>query len=142
MSARTHALVSQQETGKITESIVLRYVRLPNRRELLIQRVRSRLFLILLMWSGAIEAIGLGRTGRKSPTLQWHKRGKHDHQSTGWQRQGKASRGGKLVRIWAVEDDWDAANLRSNMFEMEVPPRSGRAVRKAASNSPTGSTSF
>jgi len=74
---------------------------------------------------GAIEAIGLGRTGRKSPTLQWHKRGKHDHQSTGWQRQGKASRGGKLVRIWAVEDDWDAANLRSNMFEMEVPPRSG-----------------
>jgi len=55
MSARTHALVSQQETGKITESIVLRYVRLPNRRELLIQRARSRLFLILLMWSSLAQ---------------------------------------------------------------------------------------
>ena len=37
-------------------SIVLRYVRLPNRRELLIQRVRSRLFLILLMWSSLAAA--------------------------------------------------------------------------------------
>ena len=34
--------------------------------------------------------------------------------------------GGKLVHVWAVEDDWDAANLRSNMFEMEWPPRSGQ----------------
>jgi predicted NUDIX family NTP pyrophosphohydrolase len=34
--------------------------------------------------------------------------------------------GGKLVRIWAVEEDWDAGNLRSNSFEMEWPPRSGR----------------
>jgi len=40
---------------KITESIVLRYVRLPNRRELLIQRARSRLFLILLMWSSLAQ---------------------------------------------------------------------------------------
>jgi predicted NUDIX family NTP pyrophosphohydrolase len=34
--------------------------------------------------------------------------------------------GGKLVQVWAVDDDWDAASLRSNMFEMEWPPRSGR----------------
>ena len=34
--ARTYALLSQQEAGKITASIFLRYVRLPNRRELLI----------------------------------------------------------------------------------------------------------
>jgi predicted NUDIX family NTP pyrophosphohydrolase len=34
--------------------------------------------------------------------------------------------GGKLVRIWAVEDDWDVAKLRSNSFEMEWPPKSGR----------------
>jgi predicted NUDIX family NTP pyrophosphohydrolase len=27
---------------------------------------------------------------------------------------------------WAVEDDWDAALIRSNTFEMEWPPRSGR----------------
>jgi predicted NUDIX family NTP pyrophosphohydrolase len=34
--------------------------------------------------------------------------------------------GGKLVQAWAVEGDWDAASLKSNMFEMEWPPRSGR----------------
>jgi len=34
--------------------------------------------------------------------------------------------GGKLGQVWAVEDDWDAASLKSNMFEMEWPPRSGR----------------
>ena len=34
--------------------------------------------------------------------------------------------GGKLVHVWAVEDDWDTASLKSNMFEMEWPPRSGR----------------
>ena len=34
--------------------------------------------------------------------------------------------GGKLVQAWAVEDDWDAVSLKSNMFEMEWPPRSGR----------------
>ena len=30
------------------------------------------------------------------------------------------------MHIWAVEDDWDDADLKSNMFEMEWPPRSGR----------------
>lgn len=34
--------------------------------------------------------------------------------------------GGKIVHVWAVEHDWDAANLKSNMFEVEWPPRSGR----------------
>jgi predicted NUDIX family NTP pyrophosphohydrolase len=34
--------------------------------------------------------------------------------------------GGKIVHIWAVEDDWDPAELRSNAFEIEWPPRSGR----------------
>jgi predicted NUDIX family NTP pyrophosphohydrolase len=34
--------------------------------------------------------------------------------------------GGKIVHIWAVDDDWDDADLKSNMFEMEWPPRSGR----------------
>ena len=33
---------------------------------------------------------------------------------------------GKLVHAWAVEGDCDAASLRSNEFEMEWPPRSGR----------------
>ena len=34
--------------------------------------------------------------------------------------------GGKLVTIWSAEGDCDPANLASNMFEMEWPPRSGR----------------
>jgi predicted NUDIX family NTP pyrophosphohydrolase len=35
-------------------------------------------------------------------------------------------RGGKLVMAWAVEGDLDPAMLRSNTFELEWPPRSGR----------------
>ena len=38
-------------------------------------------------------------------------------------------RGGKLVHAWAVEGDFDCAALRSNLFEMEWPPRSGRIAQ-------------
>jgi len=34
--------------------------------------------------------------------------------------------GGKVVTAWYVEGDFDPAGLRSNSFEMEWPPRSGR----------------
>jgi predicted NUDIX family NTP pyrophosphohydrolase len=34
--------------------------------------------------------------------------------------------GGKVVTAWAVEDDFDPQGLKSNLFEMEWPPRSGR----------------
>ena len=34
--------------------------------------------------------------------------------------------GGKIVHIWAVQEDWDLNQLRSNTFEMEWPPKSGR----------------
>jgi len=34
--------------------------------------------------------------------------------------------GGKAVHVWAIEEDWDPADLQSNTFEMEWPPRSGR----------------
>lgn len=34
--------------------------------------------------------------------------------------------GGKIVHAWAVEGDLDPRVLRSNTFEMEWPPRSGR----------------
>ena len=34
--------------------------------------------------------------------------------------------GGKVVHAWAVEGDLDPATARSNTFEMEWPPRSGR----------------
>ena len=33
---------------------------------------------------------------------------------------------GKLVHAWVVETDCDASAIRSNSFEMEWPPRSGR----------------
>jgi predicted NUDIX family NTP pyrophosphohydrolase len=33
---------------------------------------------------------------------------------------------GKLVVAWAAEGDFDASAARSNTFEMEWPPRSGR----------------
>lgn len=33
--------------------------------------------------------------------------------------------GGKIVSAWAMEGDFDAARLRSNLFRMEWPPKSG-----------------
>jgi predicted NUDIX family NTP pyrophosphohydrolase len=37
--------------------------------------------------------------------------------------------GGKHVEAFALEGDLDAATVRSNEFEVEWPPRSGRRVR-------------
>lgn len=34
--------------------------------------------------------------------------------------------GGKIVHVWAVESDFDPASLKSNLFEMEWPPKSGK----------------
>jgi predicted NUDIX family NTP pyrophosphohydrolase len=39
---------------------------------------------------------------------------------------GEPPTGGKVVQAWAVEGDWDPALIRSNTFEMEWPPHSGR----------------
>ena len=36
---------------------------------------------------------------------------------------------GKLVRAWACPGDYDVATFRSNTFEMEWPPRSGKYCR-------------
>jgi len=33
--------------------------------------------------------------------------------------------GGKVVHVWAIESDFDPAGLKSNLFEMEWPPKSG-----------------
>ena len=35
---------------------------------------------------------------------------------------------GKVVVAWAIETDCDPAALRSNVFSMEWPPRSGRTA--------------
>ena len=37
--------------------------------------------------------------------------------------------GGKRVTVFAREGDFDATDVRSNLFEMEWPPRSGRIGR-------------
>ncbi len=36
--------------------------------------------------------------------------------------------GGKLVSAWAIEGDFDPTNLRSNLCQIEWPPRSGRMI--------------
>jgi predicted NUDIX family NTP pyrophosphohydrolase len=36
---------------------------------------------------------------------------------------------GKIVHAWAVEGDFDPANLNSNEFETEWPPKSGRTQK-------------
>jgi predicted NUDIX family NTP pyrophosphohydrolase len=35
---------------------------------------------------------------------------------------------GKIVVVWAIEGDFDAARLLSNTFSIEWPPRSGRQI--------------
>lgn len=35
-------------------------------------------------------------------------------------------KGGKIVHAWAFEGELDAASIRSNTFQMEWPPRSGK----------------
>jgi len=40
-----------------------------------------------------------------------------------------AQRGGKVVRIWAIEGDLDASSIVSNDFELEWPPHSGSIRR-------------
>jgi predicted NUDIX family NTP pyrophosphohydrolase len=37
-------------------------------------------------------------------------------------------RGGKVVRLFAIEGDCDASAIQSNMFTMEWPPQSGRTA--------------
>jgi predicted NUDIX family NTP pyrophosphohydrolase len=36
---------------------------------------------------------------------------------------------GKRLHVWAIEGDLDPAQLNSNLFEMEWPPKSGRTVQ-------------
>jgi predicted NUDIX family NTP pyrophosphohydrolase len=35
-------------------------------------------------------------------------------------------KGGKIVYAWAVEGDLDSQNIKSNFFEIEWPPKSGK----------------
>ena len=37
-------------------------------------------------------------------------------------------KGGKIVHAWHIEGDCDPSHIRSNTFEMEWPPKSGKRV--------------
>jgi predicted NUDIX family NTP pyrophosphohydrolase len=54
-------------------------------------------------------------------------------EETGFEARGKfefltplRQKSGKWIQAWAVEGDLDAQSLKSNFFEMEWPPRSGK----------------
>lgn len=54
-------------------------------------------------------------------------------EETGYRPRGEAQSlgsirqsGGKVVHVWAIEEDWQPSNLVSNTFDIEWPPRSGQ----------------
>lgn len=54
-------------------------------------------------------------------------------EETGWQPHGPylslgevRGRSGKTIHAWAFRGSYDPASIRSNLFEIEWPPRSGR----------------
>jgi len=58
------------------------------------------------------------------------------HEETGFQAEGTflaiapiRQKAGKVVHCWAFEGYFDPAQIRSNDFEMEWPPHSGKIVR-------------
>ena len=48
--------------------------------------------------------------------------------------QSVKQKGGKIVHAWAFEGDCDPATLRSNMFTIEWPPKSGVIARSCSSD--------
>jgi predicted NUDIX family NTP pyrophosphohydrolase len=80
-----------------------------------------------------VWSIPKGEYGETEPPLQVAKR--EFREETGHEADGQfiplspvKQPGGKVVSAWAFEGDCDAANIRSNTFSMEWPPRSGRQV--------------
>jgi predicted NUDIX family NTP pyrophosphohydrolase len=72
-----------------------------------------------------------GLIGRGEPPLLAAKR--EFAEETGYCPSGQAislgsakQPGGKVVHIWAIQGNWNPADLQSNTFEMEWPPRSGQ----------------
>jgi len=91
-----------------------------------IQAVHFGLRKILGVWSipKGEYAEGEGRTGGSAPEFE---------EETGMDAGGEPiplndirQPGGKVVSAWALAGDCDASKVRSNMFSMEWPPKSGR----------------
>ena len=41
----------------------------------------------------------------------------------------RKQKSGKLVYAWSIEKDMDATSIKSNEFDLEWPPRSGKMIR-------------
>ena len=76
-------------------------------------------------------SIPKGEFGHSEDSLEAARR--EFHEETGTLPTGSCAalapltqRSGKVIYAWAMEGDLDAASIRSNIFTMEWPPRSGR----------------
>jgi predicted NUDIX family NTP pyrophosphohydrolase len=107
---------------------------------ILLYRVRQGAFEVFLVHPGGpfwmkkdagAWSIPKGETEAEEDLLHAAKR--EFHEETGFSLDGNfialtplKQRGGKTVHAWAVEGDVDAQSIKSNLFTMEWPPRSGK----------------
>jgi len=77
-------------------------------------------------WSIPKGLIGADETPLSAARREFAEETGHDPDGDFWPLGEARQPGGKIVQAWAVEGDWDPALIRSNTFEMEWPPRSGR----------------
>jgi predicted NUDIX family NTP pyrophosphohydrolase len=107
---------------------------------ILLYRVRQGAFEVFLVHPGGpfwmkkdagAWSIPKGETEAEEDFLHAAKR--EFHEETGFSLDGNfialtplKQRGGKTVHAWAVEGDVDAQSIKSNLFSMEWPPRSGK----------------
>src|SRR4029077_3602199 len=107
---------------------------------ILLYRVRQGAFEVFLVHPGGpfwmkkdagAWSIPKGETEAEEDLLHAAKR--EFHEETGFSLDGNfialaplKQRGGKIVHAWAVEGDVDAQSIKSNLFSIEWPPRSGK----------------
>lgn len=81
-------------------------------------------------WSIPKGEFGTGETARAAAFREFAEETGTELPDTGALDLGEIrQKGGKPVTAWAVEGDFDPTRLRSNVFEMTWPPRSGRTER-------------
>jgi predicted NUDIX family NTP pyrophosphohydrolase len=81
-------------------------------------------------WSvpkGEVDGADDGTDDRGTAAREFAEELGHPPPATGWLDLGEVVQSGaKRVRAWAAEGDLDTTKLKSNTFETEWPPRSGR----------------
>lgn len=79
-------------------------------------------------WNIPKGLIGAGEAPLSAARREFAEETRHDPEGV-FSPLGEAQQpGGKVVQACAIEGDWDPALIRSNTFEMEWPPRSGRLL--------------